>query len=502
MNFLNMLQQEANTAYTENGALTNASSGSHCLDLFFRAGGMRAASKHEIADIVLRAYAEDHTKTLKILFFIRDVRGGLGERRFFRIAMQTLSMTDRAAVSRNIALFPEYGRFDDLCAMLGTPCEPDAMDVIRKQLAADRSGMERGEPVSLLAKWLPSVNASAAETKAAGRRIAKALGMTAQQYRQTLSALRRYTDIIENRLREQDYTFDYAKQASRAMFKYRKAFIRNDGERYQAYLGAVERGEAVLHADTLYPYDIVRACGNPLESRQWNMFRDLSGLPAEERRSLDAAWNNLPAYGTGTENAIAVVDGSGSMYMNTASPRPIDAALSLGIYFAEHTRGAFAGNFITFSQHPQLVRIKGSDIAEKVQFCASYSEAANTNLEAVFDLILRTALRNRVPQQDIPAKLYIISDMEFDSCVMGGNQQTLFTAMRNNYAAHGYRLPDIVFWNVASRHQNLPVSRAETGAALVSGASPAVFDMVIGGEISPETVMERIIGSERYAKIS
>ncbi|MBR3447547.1 MAG: DUF2828 family protein [Oscillospiraceae bacterium] len=500
MNFLNLLQQEANTAYTENGALTNASSGSHCLDLFFRAGGMRAASKHEIADTVIRAYAEDPAKTLKILFFIRDARGGLGERRFFRTAMQTLAMLEGAAVVRNLPMFAEYGRFDDLCAMLGTPCEAAALEIIRARLTADCIGMENGEPVSLLAKWLPSVNASAAATKAAGRRVAKAMNMTEKQYRRTLSALRRYTDIIENRLRERDYSFDYAKQASRAMFKYRKAFIRNDGERYRAYLGAVERGEAIMHADALYPYDIVRACGDP--NLSWNAFRDMSGLSADERRSLDAAWNNLPDYGAGTENAIAVVDGSGSMYMAPGSPRPIDAALSLGIYFAEHTRGAFAGSFITFSHRPQLVRIKGRDIAEKVQFCAGYTEAANTNLEAVFDLILRTALRNRVPQQDMPAKLYIISDMEFDSCVTGGNQQTLFTAMRNNYAAHGYRLPEIVFWNVASRHQNIPVSRSQTGAALVSGASPAVFDMVMGGEIAPEIVMERIIGSERYAKIS
>ena len=361
--------------------------------------------------------------------------------------------------------------------------------------------MENGQPVSLLAKWLPSVNASSAKTCAAGRTVAKALGMTEKQYRHTLSALRKYTDIIENRLRERDYTFDYAKQASRAMFKYRKAFIRNDGERYQAYLGAVERGEAILHADALYPYDIIRACGGNDRS-PWKTFRDISGLTAEERRSLDAAWKNLPVFGAIGENALAVVDGSGSMYMTGCSPRPIDAALSLGIYFAEHNQGAFADHFITFSRKPQLVKIKGRDIAEKVQFCATYNEAANTNLEAVFDLILRTAVRNRISQNEMPARLYIISDMEFDSCVTGGGNQTLFAAMRNKYAAHGYRLPEIVFWNVASRHQNIPVSRSETGAALVSGASPAIFDMVIGGEISPEIVMEQIIGSERYAKIS
>ncbi|MBP0972119.1 MAG: DUF2828 family protein [Oscillospiraceae bacterium] len=501
MEFLTALQREADLTCTENGALTHTSSGTDCLDLFFRAGGMRAASENDIAGTVIRAYTEDPARTMKILFYIRDARGGLGERRFFRIAMQTLAQYEPEAVRRNIRMFAEYGRYDDLCALLGTACEPDALTVIRAQLDADRAGMERGEPVSLLAKWLPSVNASAAETRANGRKVAAALDLTEKQYRQTLSALRKYTDIIENRLRERDYTFDYAKQASRAMFKYRKAFIRNDGERYQAYLGAVERGEAIMHADVLYPYDIVRACGGS-DAYSWVGFQDLSVLTAEERRSLDAAWNALPVFGDNAENALAVVDGSGSMYMNGASPRPIDAALSLGIYFAEHTKGAFAGHFITFSARPKLVKIKGRDIAEKVHFCASYDDVANTDLEAVFDLILRTAVNAHLPQSDLPAKLYIISDMEFDAAVQGGNQQTLFDAMRSNYAAHGYTLPEIVFWNVASRHQNIPVSRSQTGAALVSGASPAVFDMVIGGEVSPEIVMEQIIGSERYARIS
>lgn len=501
MNFLNHLKAEANQAYTENGALTHASSGTDCLDLFFRAGGMRKADETAIANAVIRAYAEDPEKTMKILFFVRDVRGGLGERRFFRTAMRTLAAIAPDAVCRNLPLVAEYGRFDDLCALLGTSCEAQALAVIREQLQADCTGMTNGEPVSLLAKWLPSVNASSAETRAAGKTVAKAMGMSEKQYRHTLSALRNYTDIIENRLRVCDYTFDYGKQTSGAMFKYRKAFIRNDGERYQAYLGAVERGEAIMHADTLYPYDIVHACGDPSQ-KQWCVFRKTDALSEAERRSLDAAWRNLPAYGADAENTLAVVDGSGSMYTNCCSPRPIDAALSLGIYFAEHCKGAFANHFITFSMHPKLVEVRGRDIAEKVWNAASHNECMNTDLEAVFDLILRTAVQNRIPQQEIPKRLIIISDMEFDMCITGGNRQTLYDAMRQNYAAHGYKLPEIVFWNVASRHQNIPVSRSETGAALVSGASPAIFDMVIGEEISPEIVMNRIIGSERYAKIS
>ena len=493
---LQFLRKEANFTTTENGALTHFTSGSDCLDLFFRAGGMRGAAAGQIADIVSRAYIEDPVKTMKILFFVRDVRGGLGERRFFRIAVQTVAAIAPDSVRRNLPLFAEYGRFDDVCALLGTSCEPDAVALIRTQFQADATAMEQGRPVSLLAKWMPSVNASSAETRAAGRKLAKALGMNEKQYRRSLSALRRYLDILENRLRTGDYTFSYEAQPSGAMLKYRRAFIRNDGERYGAYLSAVERHEAVMHADTLYPYSIIRAC-----DVNWNG-KPRHAVSAEERRALNAAWMNLPQYGGSAENALAVVDGSGSMYTECCTPRPIDAAMSLGIYFAEHNRGAFAGHFITFSEHPRLVALKGSDIYEKALYCAGYNECANTNLEAVFDLIPRTAQKNRLPQSDMPAKLYIISDMEFDACARGGSDLTMFMEMHRRYTASGYRLPQIVFWNVASRHQNIPVSLTQTGAVLVSGASPVIFDMVMNGEVSPELVMNHIIESERYAKVS
>lgn len=493
---LNYLKSQMNLTHTENGAVTLRSSGTECLDLFFRAGGMREAAEGDIQSLVLRAMTEDPVKAMKILFFIRDVRGGLGERRFFRTAMTMLAEQYPDAVRRNVHLFAEYGRFDDLCTLLGTPCEDAAVALIAAQLKSDLDGMAQEQPVSLLAKWLPSVNASSAETVARGKYLAKALKMPEKQYRKMLAALRRYTDIIENRLRECDYTFDYEKQPSGAMFKYRQAFSRNDAERYAAYLSAVEKHEAVMHTATLYPYDIVRAC----KFDCWG--RATTSISAEERRSLNAAWENLPVFGANGENALAVIDGSGSMYSNGTALRPIDVALSLGIYFAEHNQGAFKNHFVTFSRSPQLVEIKGKDIVEKVQYCASYNEVANTDIEAVFRLLLTTAVQNRLPQSEMPAKIYIISDMEFDYCVTGGNNETVFETMRKRFARCGYRLPDVIFWNVASRQQNIPVSRTETGAALVSGASPAIFDMVIGGEITPENIMNRIIEGERYAKVS
>ncbi|MBR4626285.1 MAG: DUF2828 family protein [Ruminococcus sp.] len=487
---LNYLKKESNITATENDALAYRSSESFCLDLFFKAGAMRNTSPEDIADAVTRAYAEDPDKAMKIVFFARDARGGLGERRFFRCAVSSLVRTAPRAVEKNIPLFAEYGRFDDLCVLLGTPLEKSAAAEIKSQLYKDIAAMNVGEPASLLAKWLPSANASSQGTRNSGRRMAALLGMSEREYRRTLSALRRYTDILENRLRERDYTFDYEKQPSCAMFKYRKAFSRNDGERYSAYLNKVEEGTAKLHADRLFPYDIIRAA--------------LSGNVSEnERRSLDAAWKALPDLTAAKrENALAVIDGSGSMTSGCGSIRPIDAALSLGIYFAEHNRGEFANHFITFSQTPRLVEIKGRDIVEKATYCRTFNEVANTDLEAVFKLILKTAINNKVPAGEMPSKLYIISDMQFDYCVTGGNNEVLFRAMKTLYRNYGYALPEIIFWNVNSRCDAIPVTRSETGTALVSGYSPAVFDMVMGGECSPETVMNRILSSERYAPVT
>ena len=457
--------------------------------MFFKAGAMRNSTAKDIEDIVIRAYTEDPDKTMKIVFFARDARGGLGERRFFRCAISVLVKIAPKAVEMNIPLFAEYGRYDDLCILLGTPLEAAAANVIKEQLNKDIASMNQNGQVSLLAKWLPSVNASSKETRNSGRHMATLLGMSEPTYRRTLSALRAYTDILENRLRERDYTFDYEVQPSCAMFKYRRAFIRNDNERYTDYLNSVHSGNAKLNADRLFPYDIVRAA--------------LAGnLSETEKMSLDAAWRALPDLSAAkNENSLAVIDGSGSMTCGCGGIRPIDAALSLGIYFAEHNKGKFANHFITFSETPKLVEIKGRDIVGKVNFCRSFNEVANTNLEAVFMLILKTAVKNRVSVSDMPSKLYIISDMQFDRCIIGGNNEVLFKAMRKLYHQYGYIMPEIIFWNVNARCDTMPVNRSETGAALISGYSPSVFDMVMSGNISPEAVMNKILDSKRYAAI-
>ena len=497
---LNELRNEANIVYTENGAVTNASTMSDCLDLFSTAGALRHADENEIVRRFVQAFTEDRDIAMKILFFARDVRGGLGERRLFRVILQYLADQEPQAVRKNLGLVAEYGRFDDLLAVMGTACEADALEIIRTQLAEDLEALQSGTPVSLLGKWLPSVNASNAENNEMGRRIAKACGMKEREYRKALSALRKEICILENRLRERDYTFDYEKQASRALFKYKKAFMRNDGERYSAFLQAASEGRARLHAGNVYPYELV----DPYLSWNWNCHIGqnrsfMRAITEEEKAALNATWASLPAYAS-AENALAVIDTSGSMYMS-GSPKPASVALSLGLYFAEHNHGVFADHFIMFSERPQLIRLKGKTFVDRLRYAASFNEIGNTNIEAVFRLILRTAVKHHLPQEEMPAKLVIISDMEFDCCVRNASLSN-FENARVMYEANGYKLPQLVFWNVQSRNRQQPVRMNEAGAALVSGCTPRLFSMVAGEIVDPYALMMEVVGDERYEAVN
>ena len=483
---LEYLKNEANRTYTENGAVTHATTYSDCLDLFATIGALRSSNEQEILKRFVRAFTEDPDLAMKTLFFARDVRGGLGERKVFRVCLQWLAHNAPASAKKNIPYVAEFGRWDDLLSLMGTPCEKDALRLIKQQLDADLESMDMGDDVSLLAKWLPSVNASNAQTVFYAKRIARFLGMSDAQYRKTLVKLREHIRIIENSLREKDYSFDYSKQPSKAMFKYRKAFYRNDGERYGEFMNKVSRGEAQLHTGTLTPYEIIKP-----------FFYDKVG--EQEASAIDATWNAQEDF-TRDENALVVIDGSGSMYSRT-DPMPATVALSLGIYYAERNTGAFRNHFITFSERPQLVEIKGKTILEKVRYCSQYNEVANTNIQKVFELILQAAVKNKVPQSEMPSTLYIISDMEFDYCTKGA-ELTNFEYAKEIFAEAGYQLPKVVFWNVQSRNQQQPVTQNEEGVALVSGCSPRIFNMLQSGNLSPLGYMLEILGTERYAKIA
>ncbi len=482
---LQYLKQEANKTVTENGAVTHLTTESDCLDLFATIGALRHASDSEIEARFIRAFSENRDIAMKLLFFARDIRGGLGERRVFKVILGWLAENEPNTVLKNLQYVAEYGRFDDLLCLIGTPCECQMIAVLKAQFDRDNEALKNNGEVSLLAKWLPSVNASNSETILNAKKIAKHFGLNDASYRKALVALRARIRIIENNLREKDYTFDYSKQPSKAMYKYRKAFVRNDEARYSQFLDNVSSGTVKLNTGTLMPYEII----TPILRNRINK---------EERKSINTTWNSQEDFGN-DENALAIIDGSGSMYSYT-DPMPATVALSLGIYFAERNQGAFKNHFITFSENPRLVEIKGNDIVDKVRYCMGYNEVANTNIQKVFELILNTAKKNSIPQNEMPSKLYIISDMEFDCCAEDSDL-TNFEYAKELYESAGYKLPEIVFWNVDSRNTQQPVTKNEQGVALVSGCTPRLFSMVASGELNPYAFMLEVIESERYAKI-
>ena len=397
-------------------------------------------------------------------------------------------------VKKNIQFIAEYGRYDDLLVLMDTPCESAMLNCLQKQLQQDIASMEANQDVSLLGKWLPSINTSNAKAVMYAKRIAKAFGMTEAAYRKLLTSLRARIRIIENNLRKKDYTFDYEKQPSRALLKYHKAFLRNDKTRYKSFLSAVESGEKKLHADHVAPYELVAPYLDVHRTNGCFMKR----ISLEEKATLNATWASLPDFGN-SENALAVIDTSGSMYFG-GEPLPASVALSLGLYFAEHNKGTFRNHFIEFSAKPQLIEIKGETFADRLRYVATFNEVGNTNLEAVFDLILNAAVKHHVPQDELPTKLIIISDMEFDMCVQDASAIN-FQNAQQKFISNGYVLPLIIFWNVANRNHQQPVTQNDQGVILISGAEPRVFSMVADGSVSPYAFMMSILNSERYASI-
>ena len=483
---LEYLFNMSNKTYTENGAVTNKSSGSDCLDFFATVGALRYVTNLEIITRFVRAFSENKNIAMKLLFFARDVRGGLGERRVFRIIIDWLAHNEPYSLEKNLPYLAEYGRYDDLVSLLGTPCEKKALEIIKEQLNKDIEAMANGKEVSLLAKWLPSINTSSCEAVSKAKRILKYLKMNNAQYRKTLSSLRSHIKIIENNLREKDYTFDYEKQPSKAMFKYRNAFMRNDEERYSKFLEAVTSGKAKLNADNVYPYELVQSV------------LDKDYLSEEEKASLNATWNSLPDYGS-DENILAVVDTSGSMY-SCSCPTPASVALSLGLYCAERNKGRFANHFISFSTSPQLIEIRGESFVDRLRYVKTFEEISDTNIEATFMLILSTAVKYNLPQEELPSKLVIISDMEFNYCTRNANA-TNFVNAKRMFEKYGYKLPQLVFWNVASRNKQQPVTKNEKGVALISGCTPRLFSMVAGGIVDPYKLMLDVVNSPRYEQI-
>lgn len=506
--FMNGLKAANNLGYTENHAIKYKSTLNPVLDMFALGGAYRKRTDEDCIVLFKSAYEHDPVYALKCLFYLGDCRGGQGERRFFRVCFNWLAKNHTEAARRNFKYVAEFRRWDDLYCLVDTPLEREMFSFLKKQLALDITC----KTPSLLAKWLKSENTSSEASRILGAKTRKAFGLTAREYRKTLSALRERINVLERLMSAGKWDeIEFDKIPSKAGLIYKNAFARHDLERaksekdVQTYADFAKDTTKKVNAAVLNPVDIAEKVFE---------YRHGRTLTSTDRAMLDKYWENLKDYYNGREeNGIAIVDTSGSM-----SGQPLNAAVSMGAYIAERGKGPFKNHFITFSSNPELVEFKGVDIYDKFQRAKSADWGGSTNIEATFEMLLNTALQNHVPACDMPKTLYIFSDMEFNGCMSCGPRITgrwgyasssnylrsenevnsLLEVIARRWATCGYKLPRVIFWNVNARNDNIPALNGRFG--YVSGFSMSMVETILSGKDGWALAKEKL-DTERYSCI-
>lgn len=486
----NELKEQEKFSVSENGSVGYKSSGSRLVDLNFRVSSFRNCSDEEIAMAFYHAYVEDKVYALKWLFFARDIREGLGERRLFRVCYDFLIERDLKAACLNLELIPEFGRWDDLVYLLGINdfVDEKIIDIIQTRLDEDLICLKAGEPVSLLGKWLPSENASSKKTKSLARKVRKMLGMSSKEYRLLLSKLRKHSNVVEVKMCNNDWeTINYENVPSLANLQYKNAFLKHDTDRRKEYLNSVTTGKSKINMKVATPVDIIA------KYKQYD-------------ETLEIAWKNLKNIKI--KDTLVVADGSGSMLATCGAGgrvRALDVANALAIYTSENNSNIYKNKYITFSKNPQFVDFSNEKtLFDKIRYARKFNEISNTNIQAVFQLILETAIKHKVPKNEMIKNILIISDMEFDTaqtCGFGQNtvlKKPLFKEIEYVFNKVGYDLPKLIFWNVNSRTNVIPIKENDMGVTLVSGFSQNVLKMVMSEKYNPYDILIETLDKERY----
>lgn len=492
--FLKAMKEDTNYKYTENGGITHKSTLNKVLDMFAMGGAMRNRSDEDIINMFKCAYDEDPDLALRCLFYHRDIRGGSGERRFFRVILHWMGDHMPKECEHIIMLVREYGRWDDLFELFGTKCEGAMMGYIAWAISTQED--------HLLYKWMPSINTSSRNTQARGRKFASELGMTEREYRKMLSEGRKACNLVETLMSQNQWDqIAFDKLPSRAGLLYKNAFMRRE-ETKARYAEFMSDEKTKVNASVLNPVEIAHQIYN---------YRGYKPS-ATEREAWQKYWDNLKDYYGGREEpGIAIVDVSGSMW-----GQPLEAAVSMGAYIAERGKGPFKNHFITFTDYPELVEFSGCDLYDKFMRARGAEWGGSTNIEAVFDMLLKTALQHRTRPEDMPKTLYIFSDMEFNGCITSGtpsrdhwaysgrtlNQSqidTVIEAQARKWQQYGYKVPRVVFWNLDARHQNIPA--IGEGFSYVSGFSMNMVECILSGKDGVDLMLEKL-NSERYSVIS
>lgn len=456
-----------NETQTTNGMPAYVSTKNANLDLFFVIGTARG---QDVWSTFERAYLEDAALATRILLWSRDIRGGAGERQRFRDIVTKMAESNDANFHKFMVAIinkiPELGRWDDLFALVGTKFEEQAMSLFA-------NGIKSGN--GLAGKWAPRKGQFAVILR-------NALGLSPKGYRKTIVAL---TKVVEQQMCAKKWNeIEYSHVPSIASKNYARAFRRHDEERYQEYLNSVINGEKKMNANAIFPHQIVQP------------FLAWSSNGGDEQQAA-AQWKNLPNYLEGVnERILPVCDVSGSM-----TGMPMNVSVGLGLYFSERLEGVFKNCVVTFSSKPSFVKLKKTKLIERIAELSHIEWGMSTDIEAMFKRLLDVAVENKVAPDQMPTKLLIISDMQFDHCCKNTSEK-MFTMVKRMYEESGYEMPQLVFWNVSNDdNKNVPIKHDERGVALVSGASPAVIESVLGADIDPMSVMLKTVMKDRYSVV-
>lgn len=499
--FAEAAKEDSTHTFTENGAeALNATSDAR-LDLFAVIGALRTADDNRLFRLFENAYAVDPLFATKILFYGRDIRGGLGERKTFRRLLEYAAWRHPEALQDNLDLIGVYGRYDDLYSLIDTPLEEEMWAAMKKQWDADILAMKRGEATSLLGKWVKTADASSEKTRKFGILTAQKLGLSVYDYKRQYRALRKHIGVVEQLMSQNRWDeIKYPEVPSRAMTLYRDAFKKHDEKRFAGYLEKVASGEEKINSSALYPYDLVKKY---IEGDLWSIRFKTIPDPV-----VEAQWQQmLKDYGESMESAIVISDTSGSMSCD--NNMPISSSLALGLLFASVNQGPYHNLFMEFSFESNFIRVKGTTLLDQLRnMMADAHWGSSTNLEGAFEKILDVAVRNHLAPEDLPKALIVISDMEIDYSLgsrWGHNADdwNFHDGMARMFAEAGYTMPTVVYWNVNSRHDIYHADADRPGCVLVSGHSASSFKQVLKCvNMTPIEAMEEIINSERYQPVT
>ena len=451
-------------SHTLNGAVTHSTSLSACLDMFFMAGATRNWDEERIIHLFLMAYAENRTLAYQILFWARDCRGGAGEKRFFRTIAIYCSKNMPEEWEALSIITPEYGYWKDIFSIE----EPNENNLNWLSIQ-----LEENENANLLAKYFP--------------RKGKWFVAMHKYKKMDPKSFRKYLVQMSNTVEQEICAgkweaIDYAKVPSVAMNTYRNAFMKHDEARFTAFNQSVLDGNTKVNASVLFPHQLYQAM-----------------LQGQDETAVEAQWQALPNYMEGSsERILPVCDVSGSMM-----GLPMDVSIGLGLYIAERNEGIFQNAFLTFSENPTMEFVQGSTLKQKFNSIARADWGGSTNLQATFQLILNRAIKHSLPESEMPTKLLIISDMEFNECEGYWRSSTNLEAVQDQYAKAGYKMPQIIFWNVNARLGNVPAEMDQINVGLVSGFSPSILKSILHGVVeTPHQLMMNTIKSDRYKPVT